>query len=188
MAANPYWNDARLSAQRPAAPGACLPADPPIHWPHDSPPAYSMAVGAPVSCPSCGTANPADAQFCMRCGTALTQRCLNCGATNALDAHFCLRCGTPLARTVAIRYAGQPRTVGRSARTTDGRLLLVDRGQTGRLSPARPTLAARGGRSRSGLGRRGPTGVAPIGHRRRPEPDGRFPPARSGRACSGAWW
>lgn len=58
-----------------------------------------MAVGAPVSCPNCGTANPGDAQFCMRCGTALTKRCPACGAANQLAAHFCLRCGTPLART-----------------------------------------------------------------------------------------
>jgi len=33
----------------------------------------------------------------MRCGASLTRRCANCGTENPLDAHFCLRCGTPLA-------------------------------------------------------------------------------------------
>lgn len=52
-----------------------------------------------IRCPQCGRDNPADAQFCMRCGTALTRACPSCGATNPLGAHFCLECGSPLAGT-----------------------------------------------------------------------------------------
>jgi class 3 adenylate cyclase/tetratricopeptide (TPR) repeat protein len=35
----------------------------------------------------------------MRCGAALTMRCPVCGTENPLDAHFCVRCGAPLAAT-----------------------------------------------------------------------------------------
>jgi len=49
-----------------------------------------------IRCPRCDTLNPAEAQFCMRCGTPLVQHCAVCGAENPLDAHFCLRCGAPL--------------------------------------------------------------------------------------------
>jgi class 3 adenylate cyclase/tetratricopeptide (TPR) repeat protein len=55
-----------------------------------------MSISSPVNCPQCGQENPGDARFCMRCGTALTQRCPNCGTTNTLGAQFCLRCGIPL--------------------------------------------------------------------------------------------
>jgi len=57
-----------------------------------------MSTGDPrtIRCSNCGTGNPPEAQFCMRCGTALGQRCAVCGTDNPLDAHFCLRCGTPL--------------------------------------------------------------------------------------------
>ena len=56
-----------------------------------------MSISATVRCPQCGQENPAEARFCMRCGTSLTRRCPNCGTTNTLGAQFCLRCGTPLA-------------------------------------------------------------------------------------------
>lgn len=47
-------------------------------------------------CPRCGKENPADAQFCMRCGSALYRTCSRCGTSNPPDAQFCLQCGTPL--------------------------------------------------------------------------------------------
>jgi class 3 adenylate cyclase/tetratricopeptide (TPR) repeat protein len=50
-----------------------------------------------IRCARCGRENPADAQFCMRCGAALSRVCPNCGAANAMDATFCLQCGTALA-------------------------------------------------------------------------------------------
>ena len=52
-----------------------------------------------MRCPNCSKENPPDAQFCMRCGTALTRACPACGATNSLASQFCLRCGSPLGQT-----------------------------------------------------------------------------------------
>src|SRR3989449_2592052 len=54
-----------------------------------------------IRCPQCGTTNPPEAQFCMRCGTALVQRCPTCGRVNPSGAQFCLQCGTPLQGTGA---------------------------------------------------------------------------------------
>jgi len=47
-------------------------------------------------CPSCGTDNEADAQFCNECGAALEAGCSNCGATNKPGAKFCRKCGNAL--------------------------------------------------------------------------------------------
>jgi len=60
-----------------------------------------MSPESTVPCPQCGAGNPPDAQFCMRCGTALVQRCPSCGAINPAGAHFCLQCGAPLQQTRA---------------------------------------------------------------------------------------
>src|SRR2546422_8376752 len=54
-----------------------------------------------IRCPQCGTTNPLQAQFCMRCGTALVQRCPTCGRANPSGAQFCLQCGAPLQGTGA---------------------------------------------------------------------------------------
>ncbi len=48
-------------------------------------------------CENCQTQNLADAQFCMKCGTALKRSCPSCSAENAADARFCQRCGTRFA-------------------------------------------------------------------------------------------
>ncbi len=55
-----------------------------------------MARELLTRCPRCGKENPAEAQFCMRCGTALYRHCPNCGTSNLPDTQFCLRCGTRL--------------------------------------------------------------------------------------------
>ncbi len=55
-----------------------------------------MAVEPSVHCPQCGADNPPQAQFCMRCGSAVVQPCPSCGAPNPSGTQFCLRCGTPL--------------------------------------------------------------------------------------------
>ncbi|MGQ0549210.1 MAG: tetratricopeptide repeat protein [Armatimonadota bacterium] len=55
-----------------------------------------------ITCPRCGKENPPEAQFCMRCGTALFRACPNCKTNNPLDAQFCLRCGTPLGEAVQV--------------------------------------------------------------------------------------
>jgi len=60
-----------------------------------------MNISSTVRCPQCGQDNPADARFCMRCGTSLTRPCPNCGTPNSLTAQFCLRCGTPLGGAAA---------------------------------------------------------------------------------------
>lgn len=51
----------------------------------------------PLPCASCGTANPAEHNFCAFCGTALrTLTCQFCGALNALGNQFCHHCGFAL--------------------------------------------------------------------------------------------
>ncbi len=56
------------------------------------------AAAATVTCPKCGTANPASAKFCNNCGTKLTGtvNCPNCGHENRAGSKFCNNCGTKL--------------------------------------------------------------------------------------------
>jgi len=57
------------------------------------------AAAATVTCPNCGTANPAGAKFCNNCGTKLgaaTVKCSKCGHENPAGAKFCSNCGTKL--------------------------------------------------------------------------------------------
>ena len=44
-------------------------------------------------CANCGRDNPADAQFCATCGTAVPLACPHCGRTLVADAVFCHGCG-----------------------------------------------------------------------------------------------
>jgi len=55
-------------------------------------------AAATVACPKCGTANPADAKFCNKCGTNLggSIKCAECGTENPIGAKFCNSCGTKL--------------------------------------------------------------------------------------------
>src|SRR5258706_1713397 len=53
--------------------------------------------GARMKCPTCGTDNPANARFCIQCGTPLPRGCASCGAVNPAGARFCNQCGAPLA-------------------------------------------------------------------------------------------
>jgi membrane protease subunit (stomatin/prohibitin family) len=62
--------------------------------------AEQPAAAATVTCPNCGTANPAGAKFCNNCGTKLgdaTVKCPNCGHENPAGSKFCSNCGTKLA-------------------------------------------------------------------------------------------
>ncbi len=52
-----------------------------------------------MNCPSCGTANPENAKFCMSCGAGLAAKCPGCGAENPPGAKFCIECGTALGGT-----------------------------------------------------------------------------------------
>lgn len=49
-----------------------------------------------ITCPKCGTANPADGKFCKECGTALRTVCPNCGEKISPDDKFCNNCGEKL--------------------------------------------------------------------------------------------
>jgi class 3 adenylate cyclase/predicted ATPase len=51
-----------------------------------------------MRCSTCGCENPADNNFCVRCGTPLARLCAKCGAENSPASNFCGKCGTPLAR------------------------------------------------------------------------------------------
>ena len=61
------------------------------------------APAAGLTCPSCGTANPAGTRFCASCGARLEppappeqKLCPGCGSPFAPDARFCNECGTRL--------------------------------------------------------------------------------------------
>jgi len=64
-----------------------------------------------VTCPACGTQNPAGAKFCVECGTGLAAGCPSCGTVNPPGAKFCAECGTPFA-------AGSARLAARATAPT----------------------------------------------------------------------
>src|SRR5579864_1249959 len=47
-------------------------------------------------CAKCNYDNPADAPFCMKCGTKVENRCSSCNTVNPADANFCRKCGGAL--------------------------------------------------------------------------------------------
>src|SRR5229473_5910079 len=47
-------------------------------------------------CVKCDSDNPADALFCMKCGTKIENRCPSCNTVNPADANFCRKCGAAL--------------------------------------------------------------------------------------------
>src|SRR5262249_53629835 len=49
-----------------------------------------------VTCPSCGSANPAANRFCGACGGALARACPACAHVNPPDHRFCGACGASL--------------------------------------------------------------------------------------------
>src|SRR6266852_4709258 len=53
-------------------------------------------------CPRCNYDNPADALFCMKCGTKVENRCLSCNTVNPADANFCRKCGGALGAGVPV--------------------------------------------------------------------------------------
>src|SRR5437867_2309322 len=46
-----------------------------------------------MQCPACRHENPAQAKFCLECGTRLVVSCSNCRAELPPSAKFCLECG-----------------------------------------------------------------------------------------------
>jgi membrane protease subunit (stomatin/prohibitin family) len=57
------------------------------------------AAAATVTCPNCGTVNPAGSKFCNNCGAKLTGtiKCPTCGTENPAGSKFCSNDGTKLA-------------------------------------------------------------------------------------------
>lgn len=49
-----------------------------------------------VKCPSCGSFQHIEAQYCTKCGAALHESCESCGADCASDDKFCRSCGKKL--------------------------------------------------------------------------------------------
>ena len=52
-------------------------------------------------CTKCNYDNPADALFCMKCGTKVENRCSSCSTVNPVEANFCRKCGAALASSAA---------------------------------------------------------------------------------------
>ena len=50
-----------------------------------------------MNCPDCQAENPAEAKFCMKCGSALAAVCPDCGTELPAEAQFCFKCGHQLA-------------------------------------------------------------------------------------------
>jgi predicted ATPase/class 3 adenylate cyclase len=61
-----------------------------------------------MTCPSCGTENPAGKRFCTECGTALALSCPSCGATLSGSEKFCGECGAALMSAVDVTSSEQP--------------------------------------------------------------------------------
>jgi ABC-type oligopeptide transport system substrate-binding subunit/class 3 adenylate cyclase/ribosomal protein L40E len=49
-----------------------------------------------MKCMYCGYTNDEDAEFCEKCGKALTRLCSHCGSPLKPGASFCKKCGTPV--------------------------------------------------------------------------------------------
>jgi class 3 adenylate cyclase len=52
-----------------------------------------------MNCPKCQSENPANAKFCLQCGTPLVHRCANCQQELPSGARFCMNCGQPVSAT-----------------------------------------------------------------------------------------
>src|SRR5262245_35451457 len=48
-----------------------------------------------MRCPRCQHENPAQAKFCLECGTRFAVSCVQCGTQLPAGAKFCLECGRP---------------------------------------------------------------------------------------------
>ena len=70
-----------------------------------------------MTCPSCGTENPAGKKFCTECGSVLALACPSCGAPLEGSEKFCGECGAVL--------GAQPAAPPREAPTAERRLVSV---------------------------------------------------------------
>ncbi|MBA3534964.1 MAG: AAA family ATPase [Ardenticatenales bacterium] len=53
-------------------------------------------------CPRCSTTNPANAKFCLNCGTTLANRCATCQMELPANARFCFNCGQPVSAVTPV--------------------------------------------------------------------------------------
>jgi class 3 adenylate cyclase/tetratricopeptide (TPR) repeat protein len=72
-----------------------------------------------LQCSACSAENPAEARFCMECGTPLERRCPACDAVVADTARFCMACGTQLQQADPASQAG-PTSAPGATRPTAG--------------------------------------------------------------------
>src|SRR5713101_6771251 len=66
-------------------------------------------------CTKCNYDNPADALFCMKCGTKVENRCSSCNTVNPADANFCRKCGGALGAGV-LASSPSPTAAAKTAR------------------------------------------------------------------------
>src|SRR5258708_9398320 len=64
--------------------------------------------GDGMTCPRCQQENPAEALFCMKCGTGLTPTCAKCNTELPTGAAFCFVCGQPVAVAPARQRFASP--------------------------------------------------------------------------------
>src|SRR5216683_7991580 len=87
-------------------------------------------------CAKCNYDNPADALFCMKCGSKVENRCSSCNTVNPADAKFCRKCGGALG-------AGAPASSPRPAAATTPRVEITHERQTAEgLEGERKTVTA----------------------------------------------
>jgi len=71
-----------------------------------------------MRCPQCQAENPAEAKFCLECGTKLQAACPQCGATLPPQSKFCFECGFKIAPPPRLR---RPRRSHHLSRPGTGR-------------------------------------------------------------------
>ncbi len=53
-----------------------------------------------MQCPKCQQDNPANARFCLQCGSSVLLSCTKCGTELPANSRFCFSCGNPVAQTI----------------------------------------------------------------------------------------
>src|SRR6202047_4444443 len=85
----------------------------------------------------CNYDTPADALFCMKCGTKVENRCSSCNTVNPTDAKFCRNCGGALGAEAPASPPGAP------AAATNPRVEITHERQTAEaLEGERKTVTA----------------------------------------------
>jgi len=83
------------------------------------------SVSELLICAKCEAANPAEARFCMSCGTALQRSCPECGTPAPAEARFCMACGAPLESPATTQPAAPPHPAPSAPRAEERRTVTV---------------------------------------------------------------